>query len=262
MARNPRVVSGTGIYHVMMRGINRQNIFEDTDDYIRFREILLQMVNPTDKNRQPLPARCTFYAYCLMTNHVHLLIRENAESIGEVIKRIGISYAKHYNRKYQHFGHLFQDRYKSEPVNDAAYFFTLLRYIHQNPVAAGITKNVNDYEWSSWNEYERASSCIPIICNVSHVFARMPLAELKELVNEPLPKTTMILDYDSGDINRSDEEVKEFLSVSFGLRQPSDIQLYSRERRNDIIRAAKLYGASIRQLVRLTGISFSIIRTA
>ena len=262
MARIPRVVSGTGIYHVMMRGIYRQNIFEDTDDYIRFRDILGQMVNTTTENGQPQPARCTIYAYCLMTNHVHLLIRENEESIGDVIKRIGISYAKHFNRKYQHYGHLFQDRYKSEPVNDAAYFFTLLRYIHQNPVAAGITKNICDYEWSSWNEYERSNCGIPLICNVSHVLARMTLAELRELVNEPLPKTTTILDYDSGDVCRSDEEVKEYLSAAFGLRQPSDIQLYNRERRDDIIREAKRYGASLRQLVRLTGISFSIIRTA
>lgn len=262
MARIPRVVSGTGIYHVMMRGINRQNIFEDTDDYNRFMAILQQMVKPIDENGQPQPARCTLYAYCLMTNHVHLLIRERSENIGSLIKRIGISYAKHFNRKYQHYGHLFQDRFKSEPVNDAAYFFTLLRYIHQNPVAAGITKTVNGYEWSSWNEFEQSTCDTPSICDVSHVLNRMPLTELRELVNEPLPKTTMILDYDSGDISRSDEDVKEFFSVSFGIRQPSDIQLYSRERRDDIIREAKLYGASIRQLVRLTGISFSIIRSA
>lgn len=61
--------------------------------------------------------------------------------------------------------------------------------------------------------------------DVSHVLNRMPLTELRELVNEPLPKTTVILDYDSGDISRSDEDVKEFFSVSFGIRQPSDIQL-------------------------------------
>ena len=157
---------------------------------------------------------------------------------------------------------MFQDRFKSEPVNDAAYFFTLLRYIHQNPVAAGITKTVNGYEWSSWNEFEQSTYDTPSICDVSHVLNRMPLTELRELVNEPLPKTTVILDYDSGDISRSDEDVKEFFSVSFGIRQPSDIQLYSRDRRDDIIREAKLYGASIRQLVRLTGISFSIIRSA
>ena len=127
MARQARVVSGTGIYHVMMRGINRQNIFEDEEDYTRFLELLLQMVCPVDDNGHPLPSRCTFYAYCLMTNHVHLLIRDGAESLAAVIKRIGVSYAQYYNKKYIHFGHLFQDRFKSEPVNDNGYFFTLLR---------------------------------------------------------------------------------------------------------------------------------------
>lgn len=81
MTRRAREVSGTGIYHVMMRGINRQNIFEDDEDYVRFVELLYQMVCPVDDNGKPLPSRCTFYAYCLMTNHVHLLIREASEQL-------------------------------------------------------------------------------------------------------------------------------------------------------------------------------------
>ena len=137
MARRAREISGTGIYHVMMRGINRQNIFEDDEDFTRFVELLFQMVCPVDDNGKPLPPRCIFYAYCLMTNHVHLLIREVTESLSSVIKRIGVSYAQYYNKKYQHFGHLFQDRFRSEPVNDNAYFFTLLQYIHQNPAHRG-----------------------------------------------------------------------------------------------------------------------------
>jgi hypothetical protein len=91
-----------------------------------------------------------------MSNHVHLLIRESSESLASVIKRIAVSYAQYYNKKYIRFGHLFQDRFKSEPVNDNAYFFTLLQYIHQNPVAAGISVDVAGYRWSSWGEYERA----------------------------------------------------------------------------------------------------------
>ena len=73
-----------------------------------------------------LPAYATFYAYCLMTNHVHLLIREGAENLSSSVKRIAAAYARYYNNKYQHYGHLFQDRFKSEPVNEADYFFTLL----------------------------------------------------------------------------------------------------------------------------------------
>ena len=99
MARQAREVSGTGIYHVMMRGINRQNIFEDDEDYTRFMELLYQMVCPVDDKGQTLPSRCIIYAYCLMTNHVHLLIRDGSESLAEVIKRICTSYAQYYNKK-------------------------------------------------------------------------------------------------------------------------------------------------------------------
>ena len=262
MARRARETSGTGVYHVMLRGINRQNIFEDEEDYSFLIKLLYQLVCPVDEKGQPLPSRCIFYAYCLMPNHIHLLIREGSEMLAEVIKRIGVSYAQYYNKKYLRFGHLFQDRYRSEPVNDNTYFFTLLRYIHQNPVAAGLVNDVISYRWSSWGEYERSGNGIQTICSTKAVLTRMSFDDLRSLVYEPLPKAVMILDYDSGSIVKTDEEMREFFLTSFGLKHPMDLQLYSRERRNDILRAAKEYGGSIRQLVRLTGISFGIIRKA
>ena len=82
------------------------------------------------------------------------------------------------------------------------------------------------------------------------------------LSQPPLPKTMQILDFDDGKVNLTDVEVKAFLINTFGLKQPTDLQLYSRERRNDILRETKQFGASIRQLVRLTGLSFAIVRDA
>jgi hypothetical protein len=90
----------------------------------------------------------------------------------------------------------------------------------------------------------------------------MPLDELRGLVYELLPQTASILDFDSGGAIKTDEEITDFLVGSYGLKHPADLQNYSRERRNDILRAAKEFGGSIRQLVRLTGISFGIIRKA
>ena len=90
MPRQERTKSGTGIYHVMLRGINR-----------------------------------TIYSYCLMSNHLHLLVREHKESVSSVMKRLGIAYAYYFNKKYQRNGHLFQDRFRSEPVNTMEYFVTL-----------------------------------------------------------------------------------------------------------------------------------------
>ena len=260
MPRRAREKSGTGIYHVMLRGINRQNIFEEEEDYIRFKNLLFQMVCPVDESGKPLPARCTFYAYCLMSNHVHLLIREAAEDLASVIKRIGTAYAQYYNKKYQHFGHLFQDRFKSEPVNDNAYFFTLLQYIHQNPLSAGIAKTISSYPWSSWSEYEQAKIGIPTICNTKSVLARLPIDNLRELVNEPLPKTVMVLDYDSGSVSRSDDEIKNYLRDVFEIQHPTDIQKMERERQDEVLHHLKQFGASLRQIVRLTGISYSIVR--
>ena len=69
MARRARETSGTGVYHVMLRGINRQNIFEDEEDYSFLIKLLYQLVCPVDEKGQPLPSRCIFYAYCLMPNH-------------------------------------------------------------------------------------------------------------------------------------------------------------------------------------------------
>ena len=258
MARQPRKQSGTGIYHVMMRGINRQDIFEDEGDYRFFIRMLTQIVYPKDDNGIILPPFSTFYAYCLMSNHVHLLMREGTESLSASVKRIAAAYARYYNKKYQHYGHLIQDRFKSEPVNDSSYFFTLLRYIHQNPMAAGISADVASYEWSSWREFERGLD-EGSVCSVQQVLRRMPIDELRELVFEPLPKATQILDFDNASKVRNDEDVFNYL-LSFELREPTDIQLYSKERRNYILHSAKEFGASIRQLARLTGISEGIIR--
>ena len=88
MPRQPRVTSGTDIYHVMLRGINRQDIFEDQEDYVRFLACMQQMLEPYDDLGNRLPPLCTFYAYCLMSNHVHLLIKTHHEDIGATIKHL------------------------------------------------------------------------------------------------------------------------------------------------------------------------------
>ena len=90
-----------------------------------------------------------------MGYHFHLLIRECAVRVGETVKRIVSSYVYYYNRKYGRDGHLFKERFKSEPVNDMGYLVTLLRYFHQNLVKAGIVINVQDYAYSSLKMNQR-----------------------------------------------------------------------------------------------------------
>ena len=87
MPRQKREKSGTGIYHVMLRGINRQDIFEEDEDYLRMLDLLRQQTNRSDDQGGRPYALCRVYAYCLMSNHVHLLIGEESGSIVDVIKR-------------------------------------------------------------------------------------------------------------------------------------------------------------------------------
>lgn len=262
MARPLREISSTGIYHVMLRGINRQIIFEQPNDYRKFIDQLYLMVSPSDEFGRSMPSLCRIYAYCLMPNHVHMIIQEKSENLSIIIQRIATAYALYYNKKYERCGHLFQDRFKSEPVNDEAYFVTLLRYVHQNPVAGGLCKRVVDYEWSSWREYIGGGINIPRICSVSTVLRWKSIEELQELINEPLPKTIQVVDFDRRKGSVNDCDVVEFLSETYGLRHPSDLQLYTKERRNEILQATKGLGASIKQLSRLTGIGEKIIRNA
>ena len=262
MPRQPRVSSGTEIYHVMMRGINHQNIFENTEDYYQFINILDRMRTQYDDEGNPCGTNCTYYAYCLMSNHFHLLIRERDEKVGDTIKRIAGAYVYYYNHKYLRDGHLFKERFKSEPVNDMAYFTTLLRYIHQNPVKAGIVTEVKDYEYSSWGEYTGQVEPTFQICDTQTVLKRIPFNDLVEWVNEPLPCDACYLDGDEElSFNRySDEDAWKVIKELTGTSNASEFQKLDRERQREALRKLRDLGASVRQLQRLTGLGRGLIQ--
>lgn len=144
MARSLRKKSSTGIYHVMLRGINGQPIFDEEEDRYRLLSTFY---------RYKRVSGFQLFAYCFMENHIHLLIQENEETISQVVKRVSASYVYWYNRKYERSGYLFQGRFLSEVVENDSYFLTVLRYIHQNPVKAGLQKRVEDYQWTSYHCY-------------------------------------------------------------------------------------------------------------
>ena len=144
MSRICRERSESGYYHIMVRGNNKKEIFKKEEEKEKFIEILNKNIAEDNWNLR---------AYCIMDNHVHLLIEENEKEISQIMKKINVAYAMYYNKRNQTVGHVFQDRYRSEAVTDDTYLLTLIRYIHQNPIKAGTIKNIQDYKWSSYNEY-------------------------------------------------------------------------------------------------------------
>ena len=145
MARHAREKSSSGIYHIMLQGIDRREIFSDDED----REVFLELLKHYREE-------CGYklYAYCLMGNHVHLLLQVREDDAPDkILKRIGVAYVYRYNAKYQRCGSLFRGRFRSECVEEDSYFLTVLRYIVQNPVKTGICASPNAYPYSSMQTY-------------------------------------------------------------------------------------------------------------
>lgn len=143
MARLPRQYSASGYYHVILRGVNKCTIFVDDYDCERFLSTL---------NHYMKQLETPVIAYCLMGNHVHLLLQTGCDGPGLFMKCLEVSYVNYFNRRYDRTGHLFEDRYKCKPVDDDAYFQTVLRYILKNPEVAGISDH-RQYRWSNYREF-------------------------------------------------------------------------------------------------------------
>ncbi len=245
MPRRARRKSESGIYHIMLRGINRQVIFEDEEDNLKFLETL--------KNYKAVSGYKLF-AYCLMSNHIHLLLRVEKEDLDLIIKRIAGSYVYWYNWKYKRNGHLFQDRFKSEPVEDDAYFLTVIRYIHQNPIKAGLSKTIDDYKFSSYNEYISNSNLVDTdFC--------LGIIDKEQFIDFNMEETQDVcLEIEDNDFRLMDDEAREIIRKISKCRTATEFQNLSIDKRDKYLKILRNSGLSIRQISRLTGIGFNIVR--
>ena len=129
MPRKPRLHIPHGVYHVMLRGNDRQRIFFDADDHRCLEELFTGGL-----------ARyaCRIHAYCWMPNHIHLAIQIEDRPLGALMQWVAAQYARVFNRRYRRSGHLFERRHRAIWVDADRYLLALVRYIHHNPVRAGI----------------------------------------------------------------------------------------------------------------------------
>ncbi|MBU1086259.1 MAG: transposase [Candidatus Omnitrophica bacterium] len=147
MARPIRILFKGAYYHVMNRGHRKTEIYREDADYEKFIKIIKEA--------------CEIYkvkiiAYCLMTNHYHLLIHTPEANLPDFMKQVNGAYTQIFNKKYKYEGALFKGRYKAVVVQEGSYLLRLIRYIHRNPIKAGIVKNAKDYKYSSHGAYLEA----------------------------------------------------------------------------------------------------------
>jgi len=144
MSRPYRLEAENCFYHITSRGDRRNKIYQIDSDYSRF----LKYLQIAEKRY-----KYNLYAYVLMPNHYHLLIETLQANLSKIMHYINSSYTTYFNIRHRKVGHLFQGRYKSIIVDKDSYFLELTRYIHLNPVRAGMVKSPEEYKWTSYNSY-------------------------------------------------------------------------------------------------------------
>lgn len=244
MPRCARQKSTTGYYHIMIRGVNHQDIFFDDEDRHRF-------ISTLKRFQKELNVQIT--AYCLMSNHVHILLHAD-EEMPDFIKKLSSSYVFWFNRKYNRTGHLFQNRYKSEAINSTSYLLTAMRYILQNPQKAGIC-SFTAYPWSSFSEIQNGGFCdIEKPCEI---------AGSKKLLLDFICSEN---DDECMDIHKihflNEQEVTSMVIELSGLQNPLEVAHMDKKQRNLLFVKLKKEGASIRQISRVTGVNRNIIQRA
>lgn len=240
-----RVESKTKFYHVMIRGVNRQKIFCDDND----RKYFLHLMKEYSYQK-----RVEIHAFCLMENHVHILLKAEKNYLSDYMRLIQTSYAVHFNKKTNREGHLFGSRFKSEPINDESYFLTVLRYILQNPEKAFIC-NAEDYKWSSYSAYGRDT----------FVYTDFALSYFKS-VNELKKYITEYNNDECLDLKLSSEEkdVKASLIIKWllGKINPEELKNLPRMQRDKYLRDMKRNEISLQRISNITGVSISTVRNA
>lgn len=244
MPRTKRTKSNTDIYHIMSRSIEKKLLFEEEGDYLKYLTLLSEA-------KQKFNLK--IYAYCLMSNHIHLIMKIPFENISKMMKWLNSSYALFFNTKYERLGYVFADRFRSEAIVTSDYMWECIRYIHQNPTKAGICQSIYEYKFSSIHSYKKIESNYLNLVDVSAVlkkYGKEDFLSLNEMENHKL-----CMDY----LNNHYTDI-ELQKILFSLVKVKNVKEYDK-----LDAGTKIYGAlklidmyvPLRQISRVTGIYYS-----
>lgn len=245
MPRPNRIHSYTNVYHIIMRGNNKQKIFLENKDFERFLRIL---------KKYKMKYEYDLYCYMLMTNHIHMIINTKKEDISKVMHSIAQEYSIYFNNKYDRCGHVFQDRFKSKCVENREYLLNLQRYIHLNCVKAGIGK-IDSYKWSSYNEFIGRKK----LCNTDMILKLFGNDRASAVNNFMIfnqkgdlsPEEQNIAEFEMKKL-LTDEEAKEMIQLVIKNKKLKQIKDCSEDEKNELAKEClKIDGISKRQLARI-----------
>lgn len=257
MPRMARKVSNTKVYHIIFRGNDKQDIFFDIQDYKKY----LKEIKVTKEKYQ-----YEILAYCLMSNHVHLIVFDKNDNLSKAMQSLAVAYSSYFSKKYDKVGHLFQNRFHSKNVETKEYLVQLCRYIHQNPPKAQIG-TVDNYKWSSYKEYinldlkERITNINTILpmfgSNKQEAIKNFKIFHQKEIDDNAQNAEFEIVD------KLTDEELKHILEKMLNIKDALEIKRYSVDIRDENIKKlTNIKGTSKTQIARVTGLNRKIVERA
>ena len=231
MTRQRRKISNSKVYHVIVKGIDDQDIFYDDQDRRFFLKQILNLKKEINYD---------VYSYCLMTNHIHMVIKSEAKVLSKIMQSLMIRYVYYFNSRYERSGTLVQNRFKSKCVENQKYFLEVCRYIHRNPEKAGMAKTQN-YKWSSYQEYLGEEKIINKKV-LLHYFNNDISEFVKYTTNLKLDDVENLYDYAEYEIRNRllDEEVIQIIMKKFEIFDVKDVVIFFKNKNRKELEKALL----------------------
>ena len=246
MGRIARKISSSGVYHIIFKGNNEEDIFYDDTD----KEVFLNILIKTKEKY-----KFEIYSYCLMINHVHLVLKVKKEFLSEAMKILALRYSMYFNKKLGRTGHLFKDRFFSRNIENLPYFLMVCKYVHRNPEKAKIEKT-EKFKWSSYQEYKKGKSkIINLKVLLSYFENDLNKFDNYTLLNDDVETLKYISEFEIKD-NLEDDELKEIITETFNLHFSTDVgKLDKKERKLVLAYLKNIKGITVTQIARVTNIS-------
>ena len=246
MPRTSRFLSHSKVYHIIFKGIDDQTIFYDNQD----RQFFLKQISLTKKD-----FNYVVYAYSLMVNHVHLVIKCQDCFLSTSMKSLLVRYVHYFNKKYKRKGPLMQNRFKSKNVENLRYFIELCRYVHRNPENAGLELTQN-YQWSSYNEYVGKEKIINKNALLNYFDNNVENFVKYTLEKKDNDEINYYVEYEMID-KLLDEDLIKYIMKKFSISKVEEIPSYFKNKTKDELKniigeMANIQRINITQVARVT----------
>ncbi len=248
MSGTPRKLSQSGFYHAVVKGNDGHILFEDNSDRARFKALMREVRDECE---------LSYHAYCLMSNHVHMLIEDPKRRLSDAMALLSRGYTEHYRNRYEHEGTLYSGRFWSEPIENDAYLLCAARYIHQNPQVAGICF-ASQYVWSSVQEYLKNT---PLLCRTDLLMGMF--GSIEEFVRfHKMQLSGLAFPGSRLRGHLTDDEALVIAHAALGADKLKDLPGMKPETRANLLCTLLDRGITAGQVARMTGLSVSTVRRA